>query len=83
VFDVFFTPGHSADSVCILFGDTLFSGDTIFADGVGRTDLYDSDNNKMVESLKTILNLNFVNLYSGHYDKTTKEKAKKIIEYYI
>lgn len=82
-FDVLFTPGHSADSVCLKFNDNLFSGDTVFADGVGRTDLCDSDNNQMAESLKQIRNLEYKNLYSGHYESSTKEKIDLMIDRYI
>ena len=32
------TPGHSPDSLCFLVGDRLFSGDTLFAGSIGRTD---------------------------------------------
>ena len=81
--DVFFTPGHSADSVCLLIGDTLFSGDTVFADGIGRTDLYDSSNNQMADSLEKIKAINYKNLCSGHYEKSTKEKTDKLINYYL
>lgn len=38
-FRVIATPGHSAGSVCLLCGGLLFSGDTLFAGDVGRTDL--------------------------------------------
>ena len=34
---VFHTPGHSPGSVCYLINSHLFSGDTLFKDGVGRT----------------------------------------------
>ena len=33
------TPDHSSGSICLHVGDNLFSGDTLFVGGVGRTDL--------------------------------------------
>ena len=33
------TPGHTPDSICILVGDALFTGDTLFVGKVGGTDL--------------------------------------------
>lgn len=82
-FDIIQTPGHSADSVCILLNKYLFSGDTLFADGVGRTDLYDSDSDQLINSLNKIMELNFVILYPGHYIDSSKENVKKFIKYYI
>jgi len=35
------TPGHTADSICLLVGDALFTGDTLFVGKVGGTDLGD------------------------------------------
>ena len=50
------TPGHTPGSICLLFGDALFVGDTIFAGGaVGRTDYSYSDPLKLSESIKKIL----------------------------
>jgi len=36
---VLHTPGHSPDSICILVGDAVFTGDTLFVGKVGGTDL--------------------------------------------
>ena len=40
---VLHTPGHTPGSVCLLVGDTLISGDTLFAGSCGRTDLPGGD----------------------------------------
>jgi len=49
------TPGHTPDSICLLIGDALFTGDTLFVGKVGGTDLgaearaeYDSLHNKIL-----------------------------------
>lgn len=38
-FQVIATPGHTSGSVCLLCGNVLFSGDTLFCGDIGRTDL--------------------------------------------
>lgn len=81
--NVYFTPGHSSDCVCLLIGDNLFCGDTLFFNGVGRTDLIDSDKNKLTESLMLIKNLEFKTAYSGHYQSFSKETALDVISFYI
>lgn len=42
-FRVLHTPGHTPGSVCLIVGNTCFSGDTLFADSCGRTDLPGGD----------------------------------------
>lgn len=48
------TPGHTHGSVCYLIENCIFSGDTLFAGSIGRTDLSDSSAEEMRESLKTV-----------------------------
>jgi len=61
------TPGHTADSLCFVYKDILFSGDTLFLDGgIGRTDFPDSNIKDMEKSLKKIKKLNYKILCPGH-----------------
>ena len=61
------TPGHTPGSQCFLVRDKLVSGDTLFLDGCGRTDLPGSDPQLMVESLKRLSKVDDdVILYPGH-----------------
>lgn len=46
------TPGHTMGSIGILFGKDLMSGDTLFAEGIGRTDLPGGDYRSILESIK-------------------------------
>ncbi len=66
---VIHTPGHTKDSIAFLYKDILFSGDTIFHNsGIGRTDLPESQPEKMQESVNKLLNLNYKILCPGHID---------------
>jgi glyoxylase-like metal-dependent hydrolase (beta-lactamase superfamily II) len=61
------TPGHSPGSVCFLAGDVIFTGDTLFVDGIGRTDLEGGSEGEMIESLKLLSRFpdNMI-VYPGH-----------------
>ena len=48
---VLHTPGHSPGSICLLLPDLLISGDTLFAGGMGRTDLPGGSEARMHQSL--------------------------------
>lgn len=61
------TAGHTRGSVCYLVDDLLFSGDTIFADGYGRTDLSGGNFEELSRSLQTLFTFpKSLRVYSGH-----------------
>jgi glyoxylase-like metal-dependent hydrolase (beta-lactamase superfamily II)/rhodanese-related sulfurtransferase len=45
------TPGHTRDSMCLLAGDRVFTGDTLLIGGTGRTDLPTGDPEQLYDSL--------------------------------
>jgi glyoxylase-like metal-dependent hydrolase (beta-lactamase superfamily II)/rhodanese-related sulfurtransferase len=45
------TPGHTRDSICLLAGDRVFTGDTLLIGGTGRTDLPTGDPDALYNSL--------------------------------
>ena len=62
------TPGHSKGSICILGNNFAFTGDTLFEDGVGRTDLPGGSLKEMEKSLEKIKKLlkPGTKIYPGH-----------------
>lgn len=68
-FAVLHTPGHTPGSVCYRAGDCLFSGDTRFRHGFGRTDLPGGSRTELRRSLARLEPLlPEVVLYPGHED---------------
>ena len=65
------TPGHTVGSVCYDGGDILFSGDTLFCQGYGRTDLPGVRDDELFSSLKRIFALPDKTVYPGHGQTTT------------
>ncbi len=49
------TPGHTPGAQCVLCGDVLLSGDTLFINGCGRCDFNGSDPHQMFHSLHHVL----------------------------
>jgi glyoxylase-like metal-dependent hydrolase (beta-lactamase superfamily II) len=72
-FKVFHTPGHSPGSVSFLCGKDLFSGDVLFRQGVGRTDLTGGRERDLYDSIQNKLFPlgDDVTVYSGHGPKTS------------
>ena len=61
------TPGHTPGSQCFLVRGRLVSGDTLFLDGCGRTDLPGGNPEELYRSLSSLAALpNDTDLYPGH-----------------
>ena len=76
-FRVIQTPGHTPGSVCLMCGNALFSGDTLFAGTCGRTDLPGGDSWQMRRSLATLKGLegNY-RVLPGHGPDSTLDEEK-------
>ncbi|MCX8082960.1 MAG: MBL fold metallo-hydrolase [bacterium] len=72
-FSVLHTPGHSPGSICLICGNIVFTGDTLFCDGYGRTDLPDSSEETLFHSIRTkLLTLpDETIIYPGHGTPST------------
>lgn len=82
-FDVLETPGHTKGSVCFICGNVMFTGDTLFARSIGRTDMPDGDINAMMKSLIKIADLGGnLTIYPGHMSPTTLDEERKY-NYYL
>ncbi len=66
------TPGHTIGSVCIRYRNLLFTGDTLFAGDIGRTDLMSGDEEQMMKSLQIFKTLpHDLRILPGHGPSST------------
>ncbi|MDR3286669.1 MAG: MBL fold metallo-hydrolase [Prevotellaceae bacterium] len=71
---IIFTPGHTRGGICLYSepDKLLFSGDTLFAGSIGRTDLPGGDYDVLMNSIKKLMLLpDDTNVFCGHGPKTT------------
>ena len=82
-FQTLFTPGHTKGSVSYLFtqkdgGRYLFTGDTLFAGSIGRTDFPTGDMGMLRHSLLRLSLLEGdMKVYAGHNEETTLETERR------
>ena len=82
-FKVMETPGHTPGGVCLICQDAIFSGDTLFRDSCGRTDLPGGDMAVQLKSLKRLYDLpGDYEVYPGHMDCTTLDRERRF-NYYM
>lgn len=76
--EVLETPGHTPGSVTLRAGDVLFTGDTLFAGSMGRTDLPGGDEDTIMRSLRRLYELEGdYQVLPGHEGQSTLERERK------
>ncbi len=76
---VLHTPGHTPGSICLQAGEHLFSGDTLFAGSIGRTDFRGGSMPDMRRSIARLAALpNEVRVYPGHGPESTIGRERRV-----
>jgi len=78
--NIFHTPGHSPGSITLYWPSqkALFTGDLVFKEGLGRTDLPGGDGSKLKDSIKRLADLDVEWLLPGHGEIISEaEKVRK------
>jgi len=72
-FEVLYTPGHSSGGICLLGHGVVFSGDTLFKFGIGRTDFPGMSHERLMKSIREKLMVlpDETTVYPGHGPATT------------
>lgn len=82
--EVIHTPGHSGGSVCFHCGDFLVTGDTLFAESIGRCDLWGGSEYEIVASLNKLRSLpRALKIFAGHGGTSTLGDALDNAAYYL
>lgn len=77
-FKVIETPGHTPGGVCLICGDVIFTGDTLFKDSCGRTDFAASRTEAMLNSLRRLAMLpGDYEIFPGHMSSTTLDQERR------
>jgi len=83
---VIHTPGHSPGSICLYSEGNLFTGDTLFTEGIGRTDFSGGSFEKIIKSIKNrilILPDETVIWPGHHYGRYPVSTVKEQKKYYF
>ncbi len=80
---VYHTPGHTKGSVCYLYRNELYTGDTLFKGSVGRTDLVGGSTVQLNKSLKRLMTelSQTIKIYPGHDGFTSLKDEKNQNDY--
>ena len=76
---VLHTPGHTPGSICLVGDKIVFTGDTLFAGSIGRTDFPESSSADMDVSLRKLLGLpDGLLVYPGHGEVSVMGTEKRV-----
>ena len=83
IFTAIETPGHTAGGITYLCETALFTGDTLFRDDIGRTDLYSGNYGEMMASLLKLAKLpGDYHVYPGHGPASTLDRERRYNPYF-
>jgi hydroxyacylglutathione hydrolase len=78
VLKIIHTPGHTPGSICLVGERLIFTGDTLFAGGIGRTDFAGGSMSDMTKSLQKITSLpEYLLVYPGHGETSMIGEEKR------
>ncbi len=71
--EVIHTPGHTPGSICLKIDGVVFTGDTLFFEGIGRTDFPQGDEKRLIKSIREKLFVlpDDIVIYPGHGPSST------------
>ncbi|MBR5985338.1 MAG: MBL fold metallo-hydrolase [Clostridia bacterium] len=78
--EIISTPGHTPGGICLYLPaeKVMFTGDTLFAHGYGRTDFPGGDMGQLIESLRNLLKMDSdITVYPGHYEEATLDRIRR------
>jgi glyoxylase-like metal-dependent hydrolase (beta-lactamase superfamily II) len=78
VIEVLHTPGHTPGGICLKVDNVVFTGDTLFKDGIGRTDLPGGSYEAIIASIrnKLLCLKDDMIIYPGHGESSTIGKER-------
>lgn len=77
--EVIHTPGHTPGGICLKSGNVIFTGDTLFAGGIGRTDFPGASEERLIQSIEERLMVfpDETLIYPGHGPSSTIGRERK------
>jgi glyoxylase-like metal-dependent hydrolase (beta-lactamase superfamily II) len=84
IIEILHTPGHTQGGICLKVCNCVFTGDTLFAGGIGRTDFPNGSHKTLIESInKKLMVLNDETIiYPGHGMSSTIGRERSRINNY-